>query len=66
MGDVSEYVTATEAAELIGVTKSRLNQLCADERLKFIWAGKQRLFLRKDVEAFAKLDRPSHRPRKRG
>jgi excisionase family DNA binding protein len=65
MEDLSEYMTTREAAEALGVTKARVDQLCKAGRLKFVMKGNSRLLQRADVEAFAKLDRPSGRPGKK-
>lgn len=60
MGKLSEYVTAAQAAEILGVTKPRVNQLTRDGRLAVagtVGAG-VRLYRRAAVEAFAAKPRP--------
>jgi excisionase family DNA binding protein len=53
MGDITEYVTTAQAAALLGVSKSRVDQFCRDGRLPFVLVGTARAILRADVETFA-------------
>ena len=64
MGDLADYMTTREVADFLAVTKPRVDQLCEAGKLKYEMKGNVRLFLRADVEAFAKLDRPVGRPKK--
>ncbi len=57
--------THAEAARLLGVSRSRVDQFCRSGRLKFIQKSNSRFILRSDVLAFKEMDRPSHRPKKR-
>ena len=59
-----DWLSAGEAAGLLGLTQRRVNRLIADGRLPAVRVGKANIVLRRDVEAFAKLDRPAGRPPK--
>jgi excisionase family DNA binding protein len=62
-----DLITTSEAAKIIGVKPSRVRQYhlagrLVGERMK---GGRDLLFDRKEVERFAKLDRPPGRPKTR-
>ena len=50
-------VSAREAAEMLGVSKSTVYNLMADGRLPFIKIGQRRLIMIKDLEDFLKSNR---------
>lgn len=59
-GDLGEYITAAQAAKILGVNDSRVRQLVAEKRLKSYKPEKGRrdhFFKLSEVKAFAKQDR---------
>lgn len=61
-----ELVSATQAAEILGVSRQRVAQLGAAGKLQAIaWKGRSRAFTRSSVEALANRERPGGRPKKR-
>ena len=62
--DLTQYMTTREAAERLGVTKARVDQLCKASRLKYVMMGNVRLIERAGVEALAKTERKAGRPKK--
>lgn len=63
MGKLSQYVTTRQAAELLGLSKARIDQFCRSGRLRSELVGTVRLIRRADAEAFAKKPRPRGRPK---
>ena len=59
-----DWLTATEAAEILGVTSKRVHAIIRDGRLKPTRVGNQYLLLRSDVVAFSKVPRTPGRPAK--
>lgn len=58
MGDINDYVTVAQAAEVLKLSPSRVKQFIAEKRLPSVLIhARQHLILRADVEAFAKLPR---------
>lgn len=57
------YLTAKEAAELIGVGVSRVHQFVMQKRLSRTLIGSMVFFKRTEVERFARQQRPTGRPR---
>ena len=51
-----DYLTTRETAALLKVSEARVRQLANSDRLKSHKRGRDHLFLREDVEAFA--DKP--------
>lgn len=64
MGDISEYVTSREAADLLGLSKARVDQFVRKGRLSGVMVGNTRLIPRAEVEAMKKTPRPPGRPKK--
>ncbi|MDA1742250.1 helix-turn-helix domain-containing protein [Bacillus cereus] len=61
----NEILTATEASELLGFSRSRFNKLVAEGRLKPAKKVKAAsLFLKSDVEELGKGIDIKHRPKK--
>jgi len=58
------YVSTLEAAQLLGLSKARVDQFVRHGRLKCVLIGNGRAILRADVEAFAKMPRVQGRPKK--
>jgi excisionase family DNA binding protein len=63
MAELREYVTTVEAAELLGVSRARVDQFCRDGRLPAEMVGMMRLIRRGDVMAFKKQPRPEGYPK---
>lgn len=59
------WVSVTDAAELLGLSRRRVHDIIRDGRLKPTRVGSVYLLLRSDVEKFAKKPRKSGRPRKK-
>lgn len=65
MPDIDRFVTVAEAAGMLGLTKTRIDQFIRDDRLAVARrVGGLRLLSRAAVAAFAKLDRPPGHPKK--
>jgi excisionase family DNA binding protein len=64
MSELSEYVTTREAADILKVSKARVDQFCRSGRLKFTTVGNARLILRADVVAFKAAPRAPGAPKK--
>lgn len=60
-----DKLTASEAAEELGISSRRLRKLCQQGRIGtlYIFAGREFYLIdRKELEAFKKIDRPVGRP----
>jgi len=58
-----DWITVAEAADLLEISKRRVQKLIEEERLKATrMTPRLYLLLREDVLAFAKEDRPPGRP----
>lgn len=55
----AEYLSTREAADLLGLSKARIDQFCRDGRLPSVTVGNARIILRADVVAFRKQKRPA-------
>ena len=64
MGEITEYVTVKDAAELLGLSKPRVDQLIKAGRIRCEAIGGIRLVLRGEVAAFKRKKRPTGRPKK--
>jgi excisionase family DNA binding protein len=60
---LDDWMTTSEAAEIIGVSKIRVLQFYHEGRLNGERIGQQVLFRKADVRSFARQDRPHGRPR---
>jgi len=60
------YVTTAEAAQMLGVTQGRVQQLVADGVLESVLMGRTRLIPVAAVQARLKSKPPTGRPRKIG
>jgi excisionase family DNA binding protein len=58
MADLENYVTSKDAAKMLRVCRSRIDQFCRAGRLTFVMVGNARLILRADVERMKATDRP--------
>jgi excisionase family DNA binding protein len=54
------YLTTREAAEVLGVSKARVDQYCRKGRIPFAMAGQSRMILKADVAAFKR--KPKGKP----
>lgn len=63
IGSMKEYLTASEVAEMLSITRGRVSQLLAAGELRAIKFGNQLVFHRKDIEEFEKRRRGPGRPR---
>ncbi len=63
MAKQGELLTAEQAAEILGLSAVRVRVICTAGRLGHKH-GRDWLITRLEVDAFAKLDRPSGVPRK--
>jgi len=61
MADLGDYLTTREVADLLGVTKARVDQFRKERRLEGVPIGNAVVYRRKDVMAFKKLKRRSGR-----
>jgi excisionase family DNA binding protein len=59
-----ELLTVKQTAKELGLSPRRVREFCEDGRLGTRY-GWQWLISREELEAFKKLDRPAHRPKKR-
>ena len=59
---LSDLITAAQAAEILGLSKERVSQLCKQGRLHAVKPGRDWVMSRQTVEQFAKIDRPEGRP----
>lgn len=60
-----EIMTMVEAAEMLGLSRQRVQQLARDGRLQAVpWSGRSTALTRSSVEAFAAQPRLRGRPRK--
>lgn len=57
MGELSDYVTVRQAAEILELSASRVKQFIGAGRLPSVMVGQQRMMLRADVEAFKAIPR---------
>lgn len=63
MGEVSDHwCTIAEAADLLGLSKGRVDQFVAEGRLACDVIGNVRIVKRVDVAELAKIPRPPGRP----
>jgi len=61
----TDIITTATAAKILRVTVRRVQQFVADGKLtEADVGGRDKLVSRREVEAFAKVDRPTGRPRK--
>jgi excisionase family DNA binding protein len=58
-----DWLSAGEVAALLGVSRRRVNQLIEKGKIPHQTTALGRLILRRDAEAFAKLDRPVGYPK---
>lgn len=59
-GELGQYITGAQAAEIIGVSMARVRQLAGEGRIKGYEptdGQRDRMFKRADIEAFAKKPR---------
>jgi excisionase family DNA binding protein len=61
---IGNFVTTQEAADILGVTDIRVRQIVQDGRLTRHNAGRMILLDKREVQEFAKEDRPAGRPKK--
>jgi excisionase family DNA binding protein len=59
---LSDLITAAQAAEILGLSKERVSQLCKQGRIQAVKPGRDWVMLRQTVQAFSKIDRPEGRP----
>lgn len=60
---IGPYLTTAEAADRLNVHPSRISHFVAESRLNVAQRyGTAMLFLRSEIERFARLDRPRGRP----
>lgn len=52
MPDISQYVTAKDAAKMLRRDSSALTRYVKQGLLKPVWVGGMRLFLREEIEQF--------------
>jgi excisionase family DNA binding protein len=62
---VGDWLTLTESAKLIGITKGRLSQVVASEGIPFVRIGRQVMILNSDAAAFKRTKRAPGRPKKK-
>ena len=55
---MTEFITTSEAAEVLGVTTARIRQYIKEERLRSQKHGRDHLLIKKEVEKFSKSGRP--------
>ena len=53
-----KLITTSDAANLLGVSSSRVRQFILEERLNSVKIGRDQLLKQSDVEAFASKPRP--------
>ena len=63
MADITLYVTIRQAAEILDLSKSRVEQFIRGGRIPAVDVGEIKLLLRTDVEEFKKLPRGKGRPK---
>ena len=61
---LSDYVTTREAAAALGVSKSRVDQFCRDNRIPSRMTPLGRLIRRADLDAFAARPRAPGAPKR--
>lgn len=61
---IGNYITTSEAAEVLGVSNIRVRQFVAEGRLTRYMVGRTILLDRDEVKEFADQERPTGRPRK--
>ena len=59
-----DWISVTDAAEILGLTRRRVHDIIKDGRLKPTRVGSVYLLLRADVVAFGKAPRSPGRPKK--
>ena len=59
---LSDLITAAQAAEILGLSKERVSQLCKQGRIQAVKPGRDWVMSRQTVEAFGKIERPEGRP----
>lgn len=59
---LSDLITAAQAAEILGLSKERVSQLCKQGRIQAVKPGRDWIMWRQSVEAFGKIERPEGRP----
>ena len=59
---LSDLITAAQAANILGLSKERVSQLCKQGRISAVKPGRDWVMSRQTVEAFGKIERPEGRP----
>lgn len=59
-----DWISVSDAADVLGLSRRRVDDTIHDGRLKPTRVGSVHLLLRSDVEAFAKQKRKPGRPKK--
>lgn len=63
MIDYDKYFTAKQAARFLGLSSTRIRQLCYENRLRFINTPLGRLIAIASLKEYASIRQPAGRPR---